>query len=158
MCSMTLTSDLNNQLAGLGPRDAEIIKNGMKRRAWDANQEMPGILDDSRTNLESGFAKDLRHAGVRKERIGRHRVFFVGRNIDCNYTGFYVKTNKQGDNQAQDDNNPSFHNIVRNALQGVTEGEPEILQDPQELIPEDDPPDWKKTDWYKLYEQYKEQS
>lgn len=148
MCSLTLTNTLAKQLESLGGNRTR-VQNLMERRAFDANINQPGLYDKPNTYLRNGFADDLRDAGVRKERIMNHRVYFIGNHFDCNYKTFFIKLNKKGDNPNQDDNNPKFHEILRKALAGETV---EVIEDPAQIsVVQEETSSWKDADWYKKY-------
>ena len=97
MCSLTLSEFLDTQLTLLGGREAPFIERNMTSRAHGASRTNKGVLDSPDTNLRRGFDENLRAAGVRKERVGRHRVYFTGTHEDCNYTAFFVKSFKPND-------------------------------------------------------------
>ncbi len=158
MCSLTVTSFLSGQLAELGQSTTEMIERDLKEKAGEANLDSAGLLDHKCTYLRSGFAKDLRQAGVRKEAVGRHRVYFVGNNTDCNYDAFFVKTNKKKDNAQHDDNNPDFHEMVRNALSDKNIAR--VLRSAKEeqrqaiVSPPEEAPAYQLQDWFKKQQQY----
>ncbi len=116
MCSLTISQVLKEQLDDLGNQGEKVLIQ-LKRRAFDASALNMGLLDAPDTNLRNPFPPDLRTAGVRKVTIMRHRVYFTGRHVDCNYFAFYVKAFKKGDEPARDDNNPRFQNRIRKALE-----------------------------------------
>jgi hypothetical protein len=152
VCSLTLSETTQEQLESIGGNGANLEKL-MKRRAFDANVNQPGLYDQPSTNLRAGFAEDLRQSGVRKERIMGHRIYFVGNHSDCNYTAFFIKFNKKGDDENQDDNNSAFHEKLRRALAGK---DSKTLEDPKEIaIAEQEnvekKPAWQKAEWYKEY-------
>ena len=156
MCFLSLTESLSLQLANMGG-NVKTVEDNMSKKAWSANIHQPGLLDSPDTNLKSGFADDLRRAGVRKARVNRHRVYFVGQHIDCNYTAFFIKLNKQGDNKAQDDNSTGFQAIIRNAL--TSKQVTRVLADPNDQLVESSQSesvtrhakDWKDATWYKEF-------
>lgn len=152
MCSLTLSNSFEEQLETLGQTTAAKIIGLLERQAFEANVGQMGTFDAPETNLEAGFAVDLRQAGVRKKRIAGHRIFFEGTHRDCNYTLFYVKLNKKSDNRRQDDNNPAFHEVVRRAFQGREVAR--RLDDPkiQAALPE--APYWQKQEWYTIQQRY----
>lgn len=146
MCSLTLTETIQEQLESLGGNGTK-LEELMKRRAWSANRDLPSSLDSPDTHLRAGFAEELRQQGVRKERIFGHRVYFFGNHTDCNYTAFFVKLSKKGDDEKQDDNNAKFHEKLKRALK---EQVTKVFPDPQEQNKEKIP-DWQQADWYKKY-------
>lgn len=117
VCSLTLSETTQEQLESIGGNGAR-LETSMRNRAFAANENQPCSYDLLNTHLRAGFADDLRQQGVRKERIMGHRVYFVGNHFDCNYTAFFIKLNKKGDDEMQDDNNPQFHEKLRRALAG----------------------------------------
>lgn len=150
MCSLTVTNYLSDQLEGLGRKTTDFIERRLTGLAWPADETNPGLLDHEGTSFRSGFAADLRRAGVRKQQTGRHRVYFIGRHTDCNYSAFFIKPNKQGDDATEDDNNPSFHSVVRNALANRVVAR--VLRSPdEENLATEETPDWQNADWYKKY-------
>lgn len=148
MCSLTLSEAFDNQLTHLGGAEAPFIERNMAERAHGAGRNQAGVLDSPDTRLRRGFAEDLRDVGVRKERIGRHRVYFTGTHEDCNYTAFFVKSFKRGDDDAVDDNNPNFHAVLQNALDTNMARR---IADPNEAEQEEAKPAWQKTEWFKKY-------
>ena len=151
MCSLTLSNYIANQIG-----NDQVLLNKMKRRAFDASPQVKGLYDSPNTNLRSGFAKDLRQAGVRKETIQGDRVYFVGQHTDCNYTAFFIKRDKRADEWARDDNNPTFHEVLRNALDS---GIAKIITDPKdEAKPDEAFPSYKKTKWFNESQKYLEET
>jgi hypothetical protein len=151
VCSLTLTDTTEEQLGSLGG-NAVKLENSMAKRAFAANANQPGIYDASITHLRAGFDENLREQGVRKERIMGHRIYFVGNHADCNYTAFFIKLNKKGDDEKQDDNNPQFHEVLKRALAGEVA---RVIPDPNAPVQaEEEKPDWQKADWYKQYSGY----
>lgn len=153
MCSLTVTEYLASQLVNIGPAQAKFIEDNMSRHAWAANIETPGILDRESNHLQAGFAVDLRQAGIRKQRIGRHRIFYTGQHTECNYSAFFVKSYKKKDDNQRDDNNVNFHAVVREALSD--NNVVRVQRSPEEIaeglqVPEATPA-WQDADWFKRY-------
>lgn len=152
MCSLTISKTTQEQLESIGGNGAN-LERLMARRAFDANLNQPGLYDQPNTHLRTGFADDLRQLGVRKEQIMGHRVYFVGNNSDCNYTAFFIKLNKKGDDARQDDNNADFQDKLRRALAGE---QVRVIPDPRQLAEAEqdkieEKPAWQNADWYKEY-------
>lgn len=112
MCSLTLNRTSKEQIDSLGGEGKKFLEK-IKKRAFDAKTTIQGLLDAQNTHLRH-FPNDLRH--IRKETIGRHRVYYFGHNTECSYTVFYIKLNKRGDSKAQDDDNPQFQDKLRAGL------------------------------------------
>lgn len=148
MCSLTLTDFIDAQLSDFGEAMRDKIERKMKQRAFAASPETQGILDAPQTHFRSGFAEDLRKAGVRHARIGRHRVYYTGKHTECNYVAFYLKVHKQGDNSREDDNNPGFHEILRGALATV---ESKRIAEPGETAAAIEVPDYQNQEWFKKW-------
>ncbi|HEX8735658.1 MAG TPA: hypothetical protein VF721_10070 [Pyrinomonadaceae bacterium] len=113
MCSLTLNNTSNEQLDSLLGERKQVEKK-IVSRAFGANTTTAGLLDALSTHLRQ-MPEDLRH--IRKETIGRHRIYYIGHHTDCSYTVFYIKLFKKGDSAAQDDNNPLFQNKLRAGLE-----------------------------------------
>lgn len=148
MCDLIITESLAAQV----PTDG-FVERRMESFAHDAKVDKRGILDATNTHLRTGFAADLRKAGVRKKQVGRHRVYFTGEYTDCTYTAFFIKENKRGDDWSQDDNNPDFQSLVRTALSAESLS-PRILFDPDGPRPAESVPDYQNADWFKEQRKY----
>lgn len=148
VCSLTLSETLDAQLQLLDAGQSRFIERNMVKRAHEASVEQAGTLDAPQTHLRSGFDADLLAAGVRKEQIGRHRVFFTGTHKDCNYTAFFVKLFKRRDDDAVDDNNPTFHTVLTSALNTPNMRR---IADPNQPAPEPEAPAWQNAEWYRKY-------
>jgi hypothetical protein len=116
VCSLTLNKTSKESIDSLRGESEAFIKK-IRNRAFGAKIATQGLLDAPNTHLRH-FPNDLRH--VRKETIGRHRVYYFGHHTDCSYTVFYIKLNKRGDSWAQDDDNPQFQDKLRIALASET--------------------------------------
>lgn len=112
MCSLILNKTSNDQLDSL-QGERTLLEKKIIKRAFGANLATQGLLDAPNTHLRQ-MPDDLTH--IRKETIGRHRIYYFGHHSDCSYTVFYIKLFKKSDNAAQDDNNPQFHNKLRTGL------------------------------------------
>lgn len=146
VCSLRLSETTQQQLESLGG-NGERLQTAMAKRALSANVDQPCSFDNPDTHLRAGFADDLRESGVRKERIMGHRVFFVGSHTDCNFTVFFIKLNKKGDDERQNDNNAQFHEKLRQALTGQIV---KTIPDPN-IKTEIEKPAWQNAEWYKKY-------
>jgi len=129
---LTLNNTSNDQL-DLLRGEREQLENKIIKRAFGANLAMQGLLDAQSTHLRQ-MPNDLRH--IRKETIGRHRIYYFGHHSDCSYTVFYIKLNKKKDSKAQDDNNPQFQDKLRAGLisaRAITHADPNNPP-PEEII------------------------
>jgi hypothetical protein len=79
--------------------------------AGEAHLTQRGPLDNLANSMRD-MPEDLTH--IKKERIGRHRVYYTGHHTQCAYRAFYIKCFKR--TGVDDDNNRRFHDKLRRAL------------------------------------------
>jgi hypothetical protein len=109
---MLINSIVENQLNELG-RSGDGGKT--ERKLYDLANESdigkPGLLDNS-SNKMKRMPLELRD--VKKQRVGRHRIYYVGHHSDCSYRTIFIKTNKKNDVDKEDDK--GFQSKLKSAL------------------------------------------
>lgn len=114
MCLITVNSEVEKQLATLKRSgDKMDVEDKLKRLATEANTTQSGALDTPDCLLHGkGWSGDL--ANVRRKRVGRHRVFFVGHHTRCSYQTLYIKMYKK--KGVEDENDASFQGQIERLL------------------------------------------
>lgn len=100
MCSLTLNKTSDEILEELR-QDGKKITDRLVRMAHGANPHVSGLLDTTDTHIKR-MPEDLRE--VRKRKIGRHRIYYIGHHTQCSYTILFVKTFKKTGVDDDDDN------------------------------------------------------
>lgn len=112
MCLILVNNIVNQQLDELEQsNDKSTIEKRLYEYAKIANKEQPGPLDLPKNRIKY-MSEDLRE--VRKHRIGKHRVFYVGHHTQCSYTAFFIKKFKKSDKDQE--GSTRFQNKLRRAL------------------------------------------
>ncbi len=112
MCWATINNFVDRQIEDLRRSgDRRLIEGKLFRFAAEANERQPGALDNPACSMK-GWPLDLR--GVKKYRIGRHRVFYTGSHHQCEYRVIYIKKFKKDDKEGEHD--PRLHDKLRRRL------------------------------------------
>lgn len=130
MCSISINKTVDKQLDQLqraNSRDKTMIEKRLFGFADEANSERRGSLDASDKKLKR-MPPGLEN--VRKIRIGRHRVYYVGSHWQCSYKAFYIKMFKKSDVDQEDSRR--FQERLLRALAEAESGEQMIIQGPQD--------------------------
>jgi hypothetical protein len=91
VCSITINATVESQLEILSAsNDKDLVEKRLFQLADAADIDSMGPLD---LGGMKGMPDALKH--VRKQRIGRHRVFYTGHYTHCTYHAFYIKINKR---------------------------------------------------------------
>jgi len=106
-CELRVRAHAADALSKLVRKDQRIIQDHMTRMA--AERSHPLDLPQHRVRR---LPPDLAH--VRKERKGRHRVYYIGHSSLCHYDFVLLKRHKKSDVDPEDA--PSFHGKLRAAL------------------------------------------
>lgn len=114
MCSITVNSQVEKQLETLKRSGEKVdVEDKLKALATEANKNQSGALDTPDCLLRgTGWSGDL--ADVRRKRLGRHRVFFIGHHTKCTYHTLYIKMNKK--KGVEDENDSSFQQHIGRQL------------------------------------------
>lgn len=131
MCSISTNATFNEGLKDIGGDKKTIIER-LFNFANEADVGRPGALDKPANHMHS-MPPALRD--VRKERIGRHRIYYTGHHNQCSYRAFYIKTFKKDDVDTERDkafqerlkrvlSKPSTHQITREDEKSVIEIKP----------------------------------
>lgn len=112
MCLILVNSVADQALNSLQKSSDKYM---IERRMYDfadvANKQVEGPLDKTANRLRYS-PPDLR--GIRKQRVGRHRVFYTGHHSQCSYDVFFVKKFKKNDKEHE--GSKRFQNRLRQAL------------------------------------------
>lgn len=92
MCSAPSNGTADNCLEDLSEKERKKIEDRLVQLAEAANTDRSGPLD--RAPLRD-MPPEL--AGVKKQKVGRHRVYYTGHHTQCSYTCIYVKIYKKSD-------------------------------------------------------------
>jgi hypothetical protein len=110
VCSITINNTVDQQLAGLvADNDNVMIEQRLIALAREASLTQSGPLDVAGLTRMPPELKTLR-----KKRIGRHRVFYVGHHTKCTYHALYVKEFKRFGKNDEDDR--KFQKALARAL------------------------------------------
>ena len=106
MCSIKINATVDDILKSKRlQKDKEMIEQRLANFAKDASPQHKGALDGY---LMKRMPSELK--GIRKKRIGRHRVYYYGHHTQCCYNSFYIKVfKKKGVN---DEDNKRFQKIL----------------------------------------------
>ena len=95
MCLISVNKTVDGQLDELEQSgDKGPIEKRLYEYAKMANVEVSGPLDLPQNRIKY-MPDDLKE--VRKHRIGRHRVFYVGYHTQCSYKAIFIKKFKKSD-------------------------------------------------------------
>lgn len=112
MCWATINNFVDRQIEDLRRSgDHRFIEEKLFRFAAEANERQPGALDKPACSMK-GWPLDLR--GVKKTRIGRHRIFYTGSHHRCEYRVIYIKKFKK--TGKEDEHDPRLHDKLRRYL------------------------------------------
>lgn len=113
MCSISVNSTVDQQLNDLERSDDKImVEDRLFTFANEANIGIPGALDNPSNHMKR-MPSDLK--GIRKIRIGRHRIYFTGHCNQCSYRTFYIKKFKTSGKN--DEDTKKFQERLRRILQ-----------------------------------------
>ncbi len=103
MCSITINKEAEN--VALNQHDMDMIKKRMIAFAMDSSIEKPGVLDIAPMKRMPEALRD-----VKKQTIGRHRVYYTGHHTQCCFNIFYVKVFKR--KGVNDEDDKAFQRII----------------------------------------------
>jgi hypothetical protein len=110
VCSITTNATVDGQLSRLEHSDdRQMIEDRLIYFAKEASTEVSGALDVAGMHDLPADLKD-----IRKKRIGRHRVYYIGHHRQCSYHTFYIKEFKKSNVDRENDS--SFRIKLRRAL------------------------------------------
>ena len=108
VCLISVNNTANQQLDDLEhSKDKTIIEKRLYQFAKVANKQQSGPLDSPKNRIKY-MPEDLRM--IRKHRIGRHRVFYIGHHTDCLYKVFFIKQFKKSD-KVNHENHCNYTNL-----------------------------------------------
>ncbi len=110
MCSLTINKTFDEQLKEI-PSDRKMIERRLTEMAFEADLNKSGGLDATDTHIQR-MPPDLKQ--IRKKRIGRHRVYYIGFHTQCSYTSIFIKIYKK--KGVDDDDAASFQEKLSRAL------------------------------------------
>lgn len=119
MCSALSSPSADECLSELDRKARAKLEERIADFAADANPEKAGALDRAPMH---DMPDELR--GVKKQRVGRHRVYYTGHHAECSYTLHYVKLNKKDDVDPEHDK--AFQGKLAKALKAG--GEPRVIR------------------------------
>ena len=109
MCSLTITAPADGFLNEDKKVKKQIEKN-MIGYAKNSTVQRKGALDDIHPTARwDGELKE-----VKKKRVGRHRVYFIGFHTRCTYKIVHVKVWKKTDVDEEDD--PNFKRYISKVM------------------------------------------
>lgn len=112
MCLITVNSQVESQMEDLRHSGDKVdVEDKLKGFATEADTTKSGALDTPDCLLR-GWSGDL--ADVRRKRVGRHRVFFVGHHTKCSYHTLYIKMYKK--KGVEDENDKGFQRQIERLL------------------------------------------
>ncbi|MGI9105028.1 MAG: hypothetical protein ACR2G4_02140 [Pyrinomonadaceae bacterium] len=114
VCLITINKEVDKQLGLLKHSGDKVdVEDKLKKLATEANTTQSGALDTPDCLLHGeGWSGNL--ADVRRKRVGRHRVFFVGHHTRCSYRTLYIKMYKK--TGVEDENDPALQEKIKGLL------------------------------------------
>lgn len=114
MCWATINNFVDQQMKELQRSgNHRLLEGRLSQSAGQANERQPGVLDDPARSMKE-LPPDLR--GIKKYRIGRHRIFYTGSHHLCEYRMIYIKKFKKAG--TEDENDKKFQEKLKRLIDG----------------------------------------